>query len=169
MHFVTITIVEWINILTKERYFEILGKSLDYCRKHLGLVLLEYVFMTNHIHLIIDSKDGFKISELIKSFKSHTTREFRKALETDNRRYIPRLLSTSYDKKKGTIFQIWKRENKPQVILSDEYLEKWTHYIWMNPVKAGYVELPEHWKWSSANDRLTINRGPVELDEYEDF
>jgi hypothetical protein len=25
-------------------------------------------------------------------------------------------------------------------------------YIHHNPVKRGYVDLPEHWRWSSARD-----------------
>jgi putative transposase len=26
----------------------------------------------------------------------------------------------------------------------------------MNPVKRGYVDLPEHWRWSSARDYLGL-------------
>jgi len=33
MHFVSITTLEWINVFTKEEYFEILGNCLDFLQK----------------------------------------------------------------------------------------------------------------------------------------
>jgi REP element-mobilizing transposase RayT len=59
IYFLTPTAVEWIDVFTKREYFEILADSLKYCIKNKGLVLYEYVFMTNHIHLIV-GMDGSK-------------------------------------------------------------------------------------------------------------
>jgi REP element-mobilizing transposase RayT len=58
IYFLTPTVVEWIDVFTKWEYFEILADSLKYCIKNKGLVLYEYVFMTNHIHLIVGVDGG---------------------------------------------------------------------------------------------------------------
>ena len=38
-------------------------------------------------------------------------------------------------------------------------------YIHMNPVRRGYVERPEFWKYSSANYFITGENGVIEIDE----
>ncbi|MCK5413467.1 MAG: transposase, partial [Candidatus Pacebacteria bacterium] len=75
VHFLTITIIEWIDIFTKPEYFQIIAESLKYCRKNKGLLLYEFVVMTNHIHLIAKAKEDNKLSQIINDFKKHTTRE----------------------------------------------------------------------------------------------
>ena len=52
-HFVTFTVVGWIDIFSRECYKEIFIKSLSYCQAHKGLVLHAWVIMTNHVHLIL--------------------------------------------------------------------------------------------------------------------
>jgi len=42
-HFLTITIIEWIDIFTKPKYFQIIINSLRYCQKNKGLLLYEFV------------------------------------------------------------------------------------------------------------------------------
>ena len=59
-HFLTITIIEWIDIFTKPQYFQIIIDSLKYCQKNKGLLLYEFIIMTNHIHLIARAKEKYK-------------------------------------------------------------------------------------------------------------
>ena len=92
-HFLTLTTIEWVNIFTKPEYFKIIVESLDYCRKKKGLMLFEYVIMTNHIHLIACAKEGHKLSQIISDFKKHTTRAILEALNIDNRKYTPTVSS----------------------------------------------------------------------------
>ncbi|MDD5731748.1 MAG: transposase [Patescibacteria group bacterium] len=91
-HFVTLTTIEWLNIFTQKEYFNCIIKCLKFCQKNLGLLLYEYVIMTNHIHLIVQAKDGYKLSQIISSFKRHTTRETIKLLKQDRRKHILVLL-----------------------------------------------------------------------------
>jgi len=39
--------------------------------------------------------------------------------------------------------------------------------IHQNPVRRGYVERPEYWKYSSARDMLTRESGLIKLDLLE--
>jgi len=64
VHFLTITVIEWIDILTKPEYFKIITDSLSYCRQNKGLLLYAYVIMTNHIHLMVAAADGYKLRNM---------------------------------------------------------------------------------------------------------
>ncbi len=163
-HFLTITVIEWIDIFTKEEYFKIIIDSFKYCRKNKGLLLYEYVIMPNHIHLIVGSKEKYKLSQIIRDFKRHTTKEIIKLLEVDNRRYILNLVKNSFSKKLGTEKQIWQRENCPEVIVSEKFSIQKIQYIHNNPVKKGFVTRPEDWSYSSARNRILNNNTLIELD-----
>jgi len=163
MHFLTLTIIEWIDIFTKPEYFEVIIDSLKYCRENKKLLLYEYVIMTNHIHLIARAEEG-KLSQIISDFKKHTTREILELLEKDNRRYILNLVKNSFAKKKGYEKQIWQRENYPEVIVSEKFLRQKIRYICRNPVRKEYVSRPEDWLYSSARNRIINDNSIIELD-----
>lgn len=56
-HFVTFTIVDWVNLFTRTTYKDIIIDSLNYCINHNGLNVHTYVIMTSHIHLVVSSND----------------------------------------------------------------------------------------------------------------
>jgi putative transposase len=168
MHFITITVIDWINIFTKPVYFDVINESFKYCQEHKGLLLFEYVIMTNHIHIIAQAKEGFKLSQFVSDFKKFTSDEIEKWLEKDNRKWILPLLRASKSKKKGYKMQIWQRENEPMTVESEKYYDKWANYIWHNPVKEEYVKYAEEWEQGSARYRLTGDVGPVVLSEFEE-
>jgi len=55
IHFLTLTVVKWLDIFTKSEYFQIIIDSLKYCRQYKGLLIQAYVIMINHLHLIVSS------------------------------------------------------------------------------------------------------------------
>ena len=164
MHFLTLTVIEWIDIFTKPEYFHIIIESFKYCRENKWLKLYEYVIMANHIHFIAKAKEGHKLSQIISDFKKYTTREILKLLEKDNRRYILNLIKNSFAKKKGNEKQIWQRENYPEVIISEKFLRQKIRYIYNNPVKKEYVKNSEDWLRSSARNRTLNDNSVIELD-----
>jgi putative transposase len=154
-YFLTITVVDWINIFTKAKYFECLAQNLNHCIKNKGLVLYEYVIMTNHLHIIASAEPQSKgLSAIIKDFKSYTTHQMKDMLQNEGRTYIARFISESKTKKKGNDFQIFQRENYPEPLATEKFTRQKTQYIWMNPVKEKYVLNPEDWLYSSARQKI---------------
>jgi hypothetical protein len=49
---------------------------------------------------------------------------------------------------------VWEEGNHPQIIETEAVLRQKVEYIHNNPVKRGYVDLPEHWRYSSARNYL---------------
>jgi REP element-mobilizing transposase RayT len=67
-HFITATVVDWVDVFSRKVYKDCIIESLEYCVKNKGMILYGYVIMTNHIHLIIESRNN-KLSDLIRDFK----------------------------------------------------------------------------------------------------
>ena len=57
MFFLTFTIKRWYYIFDRHYRWNILLESLRYFQKNKGLKIFNYVFMLNHIHLIVKSDD----------------------------------------------------------------------------------------------------------------
>jgi REP element-mobilizing transposase RayT len=70
-YFLTLQVVDWIDIFSRKVYRDIILDSLDYCRKNKGLQIWAYVIMTNHIHCILSAENG-NLSDIIRDFKRHT-------------------------------------------------------------------------------------------------
>jgi putative transposase len=51
-------------------------------------------------------------------------------------------------------YQVWEEGSHPQLIESETVMRQKLDYIHQNPVKRGYVDLPEHWRYSSARNYL---------------
>ena len=52
-NYLTLTVVGWIDIFSRQRYRDIILESLCYCRDNKGLHVVGWVIMSNHLHLIV--------------------------------------------------------------------------------------------------------------------
>ena len=74
-HFITATVVDWMDVFSRKVYRDEIIASLAYCIANKGMVLYGYVIMSNHIHMIVQSNDG-KLSDLIRDFKNILLKQF---------------------------------------------------------------------------------------------
>ncbi|MBI2431931.1 MAG: transposase [Candidatus Hydrogenedentes bacterium] len=163
LYFLTSTVVEWLPAFIGSRECEILLESLAFCRKDKGLRLYAYVIMENHLHLVAEAPD---LSGVVQSFKRHTARELVQAAETARRDWL--LNQWSYYKKKykrESTYQVWQEGVHPQLIQDDAMLTQKIEYIHNNPVRRGWVDLPEHWRYSSARNYLLQDHSVLEIDQ----
>ena len=52
-------------------------------------------------------------------------------------------------------YQFWQQDNHPVELSTNEMIEQRLDYLHLNPVNAGYVLEPQHYKYSSAIDYYT--------------
>lgn len=50
-HFITCTVVNWIDIFTRQLYRDIVIESLKYCQKEKGLIIYGFVIKLKYIHI----------------------------------------------------------------------------------------------------------------------
>ncbi len=86
-------------------------------------------------------------------FKAHTAKEILRLLQVQNVNTILEQLAF-YKKahKNETSYQLWQEGFQPKLIQSDAMMRERINYIHQNPVKRGYVDEAQHWRYSSARD-----------------
>ncbi|MDF0720355.1 transposase [Kaistella sp. PBT33-4] len=154
-HFITITVVDWIDIFTRKNYREIISNCFRFCIKNKGMILYGYVIMSNHIHLIVQSRDG-KLSDLIRDFKKFTANQILAALhnEPESRRewILERFAKATETHTRNKNFQVWQYGNHAEEIFSLKFMWNKLNYIHLNPVRSGIVEKAIHYIDSSARN-----------------
>ncbi|MEA2095660.1 MAG: transposase [Candidatus Cloacimonadota bacterium] len=165
IYFVSSTIVEWIPIFTHEKYFQIIIDSLNFSRSEKDLKIYHYVIMDNHFHLIVKHP---KLSDVMRSLKGFTAEKILEELKKDKNNWKINLLRYYKKKHKDTSnYQVWQEGFHPQLITSYKMLAQKVEYLHYNPVKRGFVNKSEDWKYSSAGNCNWDGSVIVELDELD--
>ncbi len=162
LYFLTCTIVDWLPTFQSPAYFEIITNSLTYCRKNKNMRLYAYVIMENHLHLVAGAPD---LSRVIKEFKSFTAREIIALTKSAGRtELLNQFMLQKKRYKDDSKHQVWQEGAHPQIIRDEEVLNQKIAYIHNNPVRRGYVDAPEHWRYSSARNYYLDDHSVMEID-----
>ena len=167
-HFVTFTIVGWIDVFSREMYKEKMLESLNLCIQKKGLVAYAWIIMTNHVHLIISSHDN-KIAEIVRDIKKFTSRQIIELIaqnpKESRKEWMLNIFSfVGKGNKSNTNFQFWKQDYHPIELNTTEILEQRLLYLHENPVRSGLVWEPWHYKYSSAIDYYTTENGLLKIE-----
>jgi REP element-mobilizing transposase RayT len=167
IHFVTFTIVDWIDVFTRKIYKDICINSLDFCRKNKGLKIYSYVIMSNHIHLIVQA-ENYHLSDIIRDFKKYTSKRIIETIETiaieSRKEWI--LSKFEYNAKKHmqkSKYQVWQRDSHAEELISTKFIEQKKNYIHQNPVRAGIVQYEYEYLYSSARNYAELSN-ELEID-----
>ena len=161
-HFVTSTLAEWVPVFTTSETAMILIDSLAYARENMGLQIYAYVIMDNHFHLVARAPD---LSKSIQSIKRHTERQIIEFAKATNRHWLRQQFEFHKKSfKEHTRDQVWQEGVHPQQISSDDMLNQKIDSIHNNPVRRGWVDSPEHWRYSSARNYYLDDHSVLEID-----
>ena len=165
-YFSTCTVVQWQCVFKEDKYFQIIIDSLKYCMGHKGLILIGYVIMLNHLHLLTSNEEGASLSNIMRDFKRFTARRISEELEKDNERLLLYVFKKAAEgRKKKQNYKIWQDEFHPEAIYSEEWFTQKLDYIHYNPVKKGFVTRPEDWKYSSARNWSMDDNSIIPIDK----
>jgi REP element-mobilizing transposase RayT len=167
-HFVTFSVVGWIDVFTRELYKEIFINSLQYCQENKGLKLHAWVIMTNHVHLIISSNTN-KIEDIVRDLKKYTSKQIIAAIRENptesGKEWMLNLFSfAGASNSNNKDYQFWKQDYHPIELNTAEKLKERLDYLHENPVRSGLVWEPWHYKYSSAIDYYTNERGLLAIE-----
>src|SRR6185503_8599863 len=117
-------------------YLHLLGEW----SRRAGTAVWAWCLMPNHVHLILvpSHEDGL-----------------RAALAEAHRRYTRRI--NAREDWRGHLWQ----SRFASFPMDEDHLLACARYVELNPVRAGLVARPEHWRWSSARAHLGLGRDGV--------
>lgn len=84
-YFITCTVIQWIDLFTRESYREIVVDSLNYCTKEKHLTIYAWIIMSNHIHLAVQCDPPGSMSAFLRDFKKFTSKKLLKPWKTFRR------------------------------------------------------------------------------------
>lgn len=98
--------------------------------------LLAWCVMPNHVHALIETRPAWPLSGILHSWKSYTATEANRLLARQG--------------------AFWQREYHDRYIRNAEHYEQAIHYTEDNPVRAGLVQRPVDWPFTSARLRAAL-------------
>ncbi len=156
VYFLTFTVTDWIDIFTRKEYrFEIVN-SLNFCINNKGLTVFSWCLMSNHLHLVCQAEEGFKLSDIIRDFKKFTSKAILKLVQEipESRRdwLLYRFEFAGKFDNRIKKFKFWQETNHAIILDNNELLDQKIKYIHENPVRALIVGTPHEYLFSSARD-----------------
>ncbi len=106
--------------------------------------------MTNHVHLIIRSQEGFLLPDILRDFKKFTSKAIVKAIKDNCGESRKEWLLEQFRTSKG--YRFWRADNRPIELWSNAVIDQKLNYIHQNPVEEGLVFRAEDYVYSSACD-----------------
>ena len=159
-HFLTATVVEWLPVFARPEIVDIVVQSIRFAREQRGVRVFAYVIMEHHMHMVAGAEN---LPELFQRFKSYTARQAIDTLTKMKHPAAERMRWVKKSHKRETKSQFWQEGHRPRALECKEEMQRAVDYVHMNPVKRGYVDLPEQWRYSSARD-YAGTPGLVEVD-----
>jgi putative transposase len=151
-HYITSSCYQRRAFLGSASHRDLFQTVLEEVRRKYGFIVLGYVVMPEHFHLLIGEPRERSIAVVMQVLKQRIARQCRsqeKRISSMEEEIPPAFWHTRfYD------FNVFSKK---------KIIEK-LRYIHRNPVKRGLVESPEQWRWSSYRFYAFGKEGPVKIE-----
>jgi len=133
-YFVTTATYKKKPLFVDTKKAEILKNVIYNFRSHKRYLVLSFVIMPDHLHLLLVPAKNYDISKIMHTIKRGSARLINQELKSSGKVWEPRFFD--------------------RVARSKQELINDITYIHFNPVEKGLVEKPEEFLFSSANPRF---------------
>jgi putative transposase len=141
------------QFLKSKRTCHWLADAIDEARVEFDFALWAYVFMPDHVHLIVHPRQNDYDIARIRGAIKHPASKKALAWLRDNRPDWIARLTRKRGRRVETLF--WQScGGYDRNITTSRALLDMIDYVHLNPVRKGLVARPEEWQWSSARQYL---------------
>jgi putative transposase len=160
LHFITTSCYQRRPLLGNRKNRDLFLQVLEQVRRRYHFVVVGYVVMPEHVHLLLGEPERGNPSVVMQAIKQGLARR------------LLRKLRSRADPRQGHLWSaaleaghIWQRRFYDFVVFSEKKRVEKLRYMHRNPVKRGLVLEPEQWAWSSFRHYADGERGPVLVNE----
>jgi putative transposase len=140
-HFVTFSCYQRKPFLGSAAARALFERSLETTRSRYGFLVIAYVVMPEHVHLLMTEPEQGTVATVIQAIKISVSRQ-------------------SQDR------PFWQRRYYDFNVVSERKRVEKLQYIHSNPVTRGLAEMPEKWAWSSYRHYVTGEAGRVTIESW---
>jgi putative transposase len=132
---------------------------LEQVRQRYGFVVVGYVVMPEHIHLLISEPEKADLSRVVQAVKQGFARRVLKRLRRGKAAAQVELFGAAIE-------HVWQRRFYDFNVWSERKRLEKLRYMHHNPVKRGLVLEPEQWLWSSFRSYAYGEAGAVSINQW---
>ena len=148
-HELTFSCYRKFPFLSKDRTCEWLAEQLDLVRRELNYHLYAYVFMPDHVHLLVmPVEHEYDTATFLKRLKEPVSRKAIQFLKQNSPEWLERIRVRRGPKVEHHFWQPGRGYDRN--IEKGTTLLSMVEYTHMNPVRKKFVQHAKEWKWSSA-------------------
>jgi putative transposase len=161
VHFLTFSCYRRMQVLAHSEACAMLATSLNSARTNLEFELWSFVFMPDHVHLLLrPRRESYSMAQILRHIKAPFAKHLVEQWRSHHPERIRRLQAPD------CTIRVWQRGGGfDRNLHSEELVRRAINYIEWNPVRRGLVTDPLQWEWSSARDRAGIKNGLVDIDD----
>jgi putative transposase len=180
LHFLTFSCYRRRPLFGKAAHCDLFLKILDRVRRRSRFVVLGYVVMPEHVHLLISEPQRETLSTAIQALKLGVVRSIQCSIgsvvvaEAPRSRNTRETWGTPIHDTPGSgipgptpvhFDRFWQARFYDFNVWTERKRIEKLRYIHRNPVKRGLVSSPEQWPWSSFRWYLCGEAGPVPIND----
>jgi len=162
LHFITCSCYRRAPLLGTARRRDLFLSILEQTRQRYGFVVVGYVVMPEHFHLLASEPEKGNPSIVMQVLKQRFARRLLSQLRCADR---PGQLSL-WDTEAIAAAHVWQRRSYDFNVWSEHKRIEKLRYMHRNPVARGLVREPEQWRWSSWRQYAYGEAGPVRINEW---
>jgi putative transposase len=148
-HELTFTCYRRSKFLAAERTCQWLAESIGDSRACLEFDLWGFVFMPEHVHLVVHPRrDDHEMAKILSAIKEPVGRRAMRFLEERAPEWLPRLTRRRGERVERLFWQSGGGFDRN--IVEPRTLMAVLDYVHMNPVRRGLAARASDWRWSSA-------------------
>lgn len=160
LHFLTFSCYRRLPLLRAAKARNIFVRALETMRQRHGFLLVGYVVMPEHVHLLISEPRKGTPSTVLQALKQRVSRDLRKG----TRGAPPGQLRLPFAAQESGLRHFWQPRFHDFNVHSTKKRREKLDYMHANPVKRKLVSNPSAWMWSSASFYATGIPGMISVD-----
>ena len=145
LHFLTFSCYRRLPLLKTMRARNLFVHALAKIRERYKFLLVGYVVMPNHVHLLISESSKGSPSVVLKVLKQRVSRDLRRC----RRHSAAGQLRFAFAESDGSLPRLWQPRFYDFNLWSKKKVREKLDYMHSNPVTRKLVDHPKDWPWSS--------------------
>jgi putative transposase len=159
-HFITFSCYRQLPLLGTVHARNLFVEELGKVRERFGFLLVGYVVMPNHVHLLMSEPREGTPSTVLQLLKQRISRKMRKQQHTESKAQS----GLTFSKPEKELPAFWQPRFYDFNVYSYEKQKEKLDYMHANPVTRGLAENPEEWIWSSFSFYAKDETGLLRID-----
>ncbi len=164
LYYITTVVHNRLPLFTRPSFVIPLLDSLNYYIYRESFRLLGYVIMPDHAHILVWPQAEPTIPAFMRDFKEFTAKRIIRQAEVEQKQEWLAAFARAGDETQRSENKVWQDGYWDKNVFSETFLRQKLNYMHRNPVRAGLVEDPGLYPYSSYRNYVLGEQWLIEID-----